>query len=354
MYFLSVLSRTRRLTGQNVTDFLHHMQDICDEVLARVGSDPVEVNVMSDVLDMETYRHLLDECPEMMRSKIEQRFSYRNILEVVEFIKELTTQRPSQSPFSDQNLAIERRTNETFMQRQRRINRAPSGTNQNAGNRNYQNGQQNRRTNQLSINNTESYQEYDEAEDQVPETEGATLAEVDEQAACNFVGKCYKCQQQGHLARDCTKSDTVKQTVTNGGNRNYNKKAIQFKKNDKNVPFHQNKDKYKKNFRNSNDKSPYYCKVCRKNGHTLTYCFYYKRAKQIINELPNEDRRVLQTIAQENPEDENLQELTTAICESMESYNEDLDTEAIPNLIYALNSTWDGEGEDWASEEEEE
>ena len=146
------------------------------------------------------------------------------------------------------------------------------------------------------------------------------------------LNNCYTCGSPGHLARHCTKN--TKQTVQRKGNtankdrdNRYNKKEEIGNKERRDRRW-QNRNRTergtskerKKNDRdkNKNKVRPFNCRICQRMGHSYQFCTYYKRAKEILNNVEKSKAINLLAIASEDPESMELNSIKTYLRERMD------------------------------------
>ena len=264
---MDIMSRIRRMPGQGIDAFVAFLEAAGEKVVRRDNSDSAY-----NWVDMELFRHIKAECNENLKANISRLFTYEQIDQIIDYIKRWSAERPTQSPFSEENLAKERSENKTIWQTRPRTNNANTATsrsflrpitngpyNNNATNnaRQYYNMQNNRgRPNNYSNRGRSNRQNYSYRANAVhyddEPDEGAvgyeTSAGYEEQLGYNgeeeefdqsyynhepasptdyhsdhevnagmqglAPDECAKCHRKGHHARNCTQSSSVQQTVT--------------------------------------------------------------------------------------------------------------------------------------------
>ena len=182
----------------------------------------------------------------------------------------------------------------------------------------------------MDINNNEGFQG------------GATITELPSDIEeINFTGKCFECQEPGHYARDCHKSSSMRQTLqksssspsnSNSSSGNQRQVVTRYKppSQDK-KPYQSGSSQFKSKFNSKRDliKKGKICPVCRKGGHKVADCFYFRRAKAVMQAATDPSQRhVLYATATQNPFDDQLDAVAEYINVALEDRPE-IDPESV-------------------------
>ena len=236
----SRLLSTKRRPGQTLTSFKNHLEAIIRDIIRRDAT-------YDDSCARDLYRIILDQLPDTLRCRLEDRYRYEDIPAMVAEIHQHAHRCPDRSPFSEKNLAREKENKRLYK----------NGADQKA----YP-----KQTYQLALEGPKQTSEgpADKAPDGDPK--GVTIKDWselthDEKQAYQITNKdntCHKCQRVGHFARDCLSGGQVKQTLpggtenksNNNPSKSYNspskfKNDKKFQKpNNKNVAFKKEKRFY--------------------------------------------------------------------------------------------------------------
>ena len=313
--------RARRRPGQPIMIFRLYLMQMATDICRRDAT-------LRETCDRDIWRMILEECPDSLRVRLEDRYTYEQIDEAIQDIDEFSARQPEKSPFSNKRLLIEKK----------------SGKVNKSGHVNINTYSSSRQTNLLAIEAPPVTEEtgvtslgHDRSIEVSP---GPTITEVSDETADELLSTnaCFNCGKPGHIRRDCPSSDQLKQ-------------AIPPKQDSMRKDNNQKKGNYTKNKNNQNKSKPggskpkYYCELCKRAGHTLSYCRIYKEAKRLINRESKEIRTYYAEKATENPYDVSLQPLGSEIISLIEENTEE-DPDVVLTTLFTKESLWDGEGYD--------
>ena len=346
---MSKLARIRRKPGQDLETYVEFLSDGGDEVIYRDNTNDAGIFTKISV-----WIHILEECPSILRAELEEQYDADHTKAAVTHIRKWTANHPHDSPFSVQNLQREKAIGKTMLnwpQYENKYGITGTSSYQRAITNHAHNAKSGGENQVVKFRPQRSFranaiEEEEEHRAEEPEYsyEGATLTEITE--SDNEVHNCWTCHKPGHQEKNCPEHKTMKQTVPHsGGSSNQRAKSA-----DKSTHRHQPKSSNfstNKNYTNKSDKPLYYCRVCKKKGHTFTFCRWYKRCKAIMASMNPEKKAGLHAAyLQADLDDADLHQVHKEMTDMVTQSDPDINAEDFVSEVFSIDRFWDEEGMD--------
>ena len=328
------LNSFKRQPGQHIQAYRLFVEKRAQIIYQRVEGEN-HLNPILHTVKWACWGLILNELPDELREIIEGNFDFEVLDQACTRIETWSGHRLRDSPFSEENLSRELTHNTTFREVRDRGLQWPlpkkkieKPYSQPKAYTNKANNTRRATHNVLAIAAPPEGLSASGGCTKHPETLEVTGEPM--------INACYNCREEGHLARDCTKTTQIKQTVS-GARRKDPRKPFKRTRG-KSVPSQPN--------------LKYYCRLCEKNGHSLTYCRIFIRAKKLIkdNNVP-EARANLAQMADEDPLGPDLRSIRETIIPLLEESLPGLDIQEKVNILLVNQALFTEEGYDLSSEE---